>query len=83
MLRFKTVRHFIAFVCSLSLVFSLFTHVGYATEITGSGSSGDITAELSQDASTFAVTLPSVLPVDMDQDGTITVATNAQKGMRL
>lgn len=43
-----------------------------------SGSTGDATAELTQAVSTFSVTVPSALPVHVDELGNVTVATNAR-----
>lgn len=64
-------------LCSLVLVLALLSTSAFASELTSSGSSGESQAKVEQDATTFSVTLPSVLPVWVDRDGVVTVATNA------
>lgn len=47
-------------------------------EITTSGGSGESVVELTAEAATFSVTVPTAMPISVAADGTVTVADNLQ-----
>lgn len=69
-------KKIISSLLSLSLVLSLFSSSALAADISTSGSSGDVPVELTQEATVFSVTVTTVLPVDVDAGGVVTVSTN-------
>lgn len=60
---------------SLSLIASL-SATTFATDITTDGGSQSVPVELTQQATQFSVTVPTVLPIDVDSKGEVTVATD-------
>jgi len=60
---------------SLTLMASLSTAV-FATDITTDGGSSSVPVELTQEVTTFSVTVPTVLPIEVDNKGEVTVATD-------
>ena len=68
----------LCFMLSALMLFSLIPTV-YAADVVGSKmqpGTGDVPVELTQEASNFSVTVPTVLPVDVDSNGVITVSTD-------
>ena len=63
------------FLVSLILV-NLLSVSSFASEITTAGGNNDVPVELTQSVATFSVTVPTVLPVDLDANGVVTVATD-------
>ena len=68
-------RKFLYVFLALSMVFSLSTAT-FATDISTSGGSNEVPVELTQDASSFSVIVPTVLPVAVSASGEVTVSTN-------
>lgn len=68
---------FISSALALAMVCSLAVPT-FATEITTKGESNSVPVELTSEAATFSVTVPSALPIDIDADGVVTVATDAK-----
>lgn len=63
---------------ALSCVLLLTTAVpAFAADVTTSGSSETVPVPLTAEASTFSVTLPTALPINMDGSGTVVVASDA------
>ncbi len=50
----------------------------FATDIVTDGGNSSVPVELTAEAATFSVTVPTALPIDVAADGTITVATDAK-----
>lgn len=50
----------------------------HAADISNSGESGTSKVELNVSGSRFKVTVPTVLPIDVDEDNNVTVATDAE-----
>ena len=68
-------KRFIGGLLSLVTLISL-TTTTFANELTSGNPTGDVPVELTQEASSFSVTVPTALPVDVDSDGHVTVATD-------
>ena len=58
-------------VCSLSMSVM-------ATDITTDGGNSEVPVELTAEAATFSVTVPTALPIDVAADGTVTTADDAK-----
>ena len=69
-------KRFVGCFLVLTLILSMAITV-YGADIVGSKTgTGDVPVELTQEASNFSVTVPTVLPVDIAADGTVTVSTD-------
>lgn len=67
-------RKMISLFLSLFLICNL--SIPTFADIIAAGGSDEVPVELTQAASNFSVTVPTVLPVDVAADGTVTVSTN-------
>lgn len=67
-------------VLALVMILSVMTVsiTGVSAEITTSGGNGESVVTLTVNARNLRVTVPSVLPIDVDSDNNVTVATNAK-----
>lgn len=64
---------------SLLLCMSMaFGQTAFAAEVNASGGDGTVPVELTAEATTFKVRVPTILPVDVDADGVVTVADDAR-----
>lgn len=61
---------------SLALTLCMLTPAVSAAEITTAGGTNEVPVELTQEATAFSVTVPTVLPVDVSATGVVTVATD-------
>ena len=68
-------KKIVSLFLSLSLIMSL-TITSFASDIITNGGSQNVPVELTQDLSTFSVTVPTVLPVNMNSEGVVTVSNN-------
>ena len=66
-------KKYLSLIVTFALILSILPNSVLAADISTSGNSGDVPIELTQAASTFSVTVPTVLPVDVDSDGMVTV----------
>jgi hypothetical protein len=69
-------KKILSILLALTLVMGL-SATALAADITTAGGSGSSPLNLSQEATTFSVTVPTSLPVSMDASGNITTATTA------
>jgi hypothetical protein len=67
-------KKILSILLALTLVMSLGA-TALAADITTDGGSGSSPLNLSQEATTFSVTVPTSLPVSMDASGNVTTAT--------
>lgn len=68
-------KKIVSLFLSFSLILSL-TTTAFATNVTTNGGSQNVPVELTQDSTTFSVTVPTVLPVSVGGMGEVTVSTN-------
>lgn len=80
MKRNKILALILALTMALSLCCTAFADLTVVDgeEITTDGGTGSVPVELEAEAARFSVTVPSVLPIDVDADGVVSVANNAK-----
>ena len=64
-------------VLSLVMVFSMVIPA-FAVDVDTDGGTGSVPVELTAEAATFSVTVPTALPINVAADGTVTTANDAK-----
>ena len=83
----KTMKTFLAMVMALSMVACMATTAfaadlsafdGAGVKIDATDGAGEVPVKLYAEGTTFSVTVPTSLPVSVDANGAVTVATDAK-----